>query len=74
MAPRTTTVQGGRSGAVSYGAPVTRGAGRTDAGHRMRVAAVGCLSDEGAGRAAIALLVAVARVAGCKLSPVTAAR
>jgi hypothetical protein len=37
--------------------------GRTEAAHRMRMSAVGCLSDERAGRAAIALLVAVARVA-----------
>jgi hypothetical protein len=37
--------------------------GRTEAAHRMRISAVGCLSDERAGRAAIALLVAVARVA-----------
>lgn len=57
--------------------------GRTEAAHRMRISAVGCLSDERAGRAAIVLLVAVARVAalrratwcawGRELSPVTAA-
>jgi len=64
-------------------AQVTRGvAGQ--AGQLVRMgSAVGCLSDERAGRAAIVLLVAVARVAalrratwcawGRELSPVTAA-